>query len=261
MKKAFFIIIAICLTAGAAWAQDPATLKTDQEKISYMLGHNLGRNMTKDDVQIDVNAFIEGLKKGLAGQELGFKPEETQRLLDVFRQQALAKAQKKAMELAAKNAKDGDAFREEFKKKEGVKETESGLLYRVITEGSGNSPKLTDTVTTHYTGKLVDGKEFDSSVKRGQPASFPVNGVVPGWQEALPMMKEGAKWEIVLPPNLAYGAQGAGRVIGPNSTLFFEIELLKINEPEKKEEAKPEATEVKPEEPKKEEEQKTDKKQ
>ena len=107
----------------------------------------------------------------------------------------------------------------------------------------------------------MDGKEFDSSVKRGQPASFPVNGVVPGWQEALPMMKEGGKWEVVLPPNLAYGAQGAGRVIGPNSTLFFEIELIKINEPEKKEEAKPEATEVKPEEPKKEEDKKTDKKQ
>ena len=141
MKKAFFIIIAICLTAGSAWALDPASLKTDQEKISYMLGHNLGHNMQKDDVEINIEPFIEGLKKGLAGKDLGFKPEETQRLLEVFRQQAMARAQKKAMELAAKNAKAGDEFRAEFKKKEGVKETKSGLLYRVIKEGTGKSPQ------------------------------------------------------------------------------------------------------------------------
>ena len=255
MKKAIFIIIAICLTAGSAWALDPNTLKTDMEKISYMLGHNLGQNMKQDNVEIDVAAFFEGVKAGMAGTELGLKPEETKRLIEAFRKKAMEQAQKMAQELAEKNLAEGKKFREEFKKKEGVKETKSGLLYRVIKEGAGKSPKPTDTVTTHYTGKLVDGKVFDSSVKRGKPATFPVNGVVPGWQEALPMMKEGGKWEIVLPPSLAYGPQGAGGVIGPNATLFFEIELIKINQPAKpKTEAKPGA----PAEPKKEKKKRTD---
>jgi FKBP-type peptidyl-prolyl cis-trans isomerase FklB len=129
---------------------------------------------------------------------------------------------------ADKNQKEGEVFLAENKKKKGVVTLPSGLQYRVITAGTGKIPKVTDTVTTHYRGTLIDGTEFDSSYKRGEPASFPVNGVVKGWTEALQLMKVGSKWQLFIPSNLAYGPQGAGQVIGPNATLIFEIELLSI---------------------------------
>jgi len=130
--------------------------------------------------------------------------------------------------LSEKNKADGEKFLAENAKKAGVKVLPSGLQYKVITTGTGKSPKATDTVTTQYKGTLIDGTEFDSSYKRGEPATFPVSGVIPGWTEALQLMKEGAKWQLFLPPNLAYGERGAGRDIGPNSTLIFEVELISV---------------------------------
>jgi len=131
-------------------------------------------------------------------------------------------------QLADKNQKEGEVFLAENKKKKGVITLPSGLQYQVIKEGTGKIPKATDTVTTHYRGTLIDGTEFDSSYKRGEPASFPVNGVIKGWTEALQLMKVGSKWQLFIPSNLAYGPQGAGQAIGPNATLIFEIELLSI---------------------------------
>jgi FKBP-type peptidyl-prolyl cis-trans isomerase FklB len=133
-----------------------------------------------------------------------------------------------AQQLADKNQKEGEVFLAENKKKKGVVTLPSGLQYHVITAGTGKIPKATDTVTTHYRGTLIDGTEFDSSYKRGEPASFPVNGVIKGWTEALQLMKVGSKWQLFIPSNLAYGPQGAGQVIGPSATLIFEIELLSI---------------------------------
>jgi FKBP-type peptidyl-prolyl cis-trans isomerase FklB len=143
----------------------------------------------------------------------------------------MAKQQELAKIVGEKNQKEGEAFLAENKKKEGVITLPSGLQYKVIKAGSGNKPKATDTVSVHYQGTLVNGTEFDSSYRRGQPVSFPVNGVIPGWTEALQLMEAGAKWQIVIPSNLAYGDRGAGPQIGPNATLIFEIELISIQEP------------------------------
>jgi FKBP-type peptidyl-prolyl cis-trans isomerase FklB len=140
----------------------------------------------------------------------------------------MAKKAEEMQKLSEKNKADGEKFLAENAKKEGVKVLPSGLQYKVITPGTGKSPKATDTVTTHYKGMLIDGTEFDSSYKRGEPATFPVSGVIPGWTEALQLMKEGAKWQLFLPSNLAYGERGAGRDIGPNATLIFEVELISV---------------------------------
>jgi FKBP-type peptidyl-prolyl cis-trans isomerase FklB len=156
-----------------------------------------------------------------------------QETMAVFQKEMMAKQQ----EVATKNKKEGEAFLVENKKKQGVKTLPSGLQYKVIKEGTGKKPKLGDTVTAHYWGTLIDGTEFDSSYKRGQPANFPVSGVIPGWTEALQLMGEGAKWQLFIPSNLAYGERGAGAGIGPNATLIFEIELISVQE--KKENQKP----------------------
>jgi FKBP-type peptidyl-prolyl cis-trans isomerase FklB len=147
-----------------------------------------------------------------------------------FQKEMMAKQQELAKRLGEKNKKEGEAFLSENRKKEGIKALPSGLQYKVVKAGTGKKPKSTDTVTTHYRGTLIDGTEFDSSYRRGQPASFPVSGVIPGWTEALQLMEEGAKWQLFIPPNLAYGERGAGSQIGPNATLIFEIELISIQE-------------------------------
>jgi FKBP-type peptidyl-prolyl cis-trans isomerase FklB len=147
-----------------------------------------------------------------------------------FQKEMMAKQQELAKKLGEKNKKEGEAFLSENRKKEGIKALPSGLQYKVVKAGTGKKPKSTDTVTTHYRGTLIDGTEFDSSYRRGQPASFPVSGVIAGWTEALQLMEEGAKWQLFIPPNLAYGERGAGSQIGPNATLIFEIELISIQE-------------------------------
>jgi FKBP-type peptidyl-prolyl cis-trans isomerase FklB len=147
-----------------------------------------------------------------------------------FQKEMMAKQQELAKRLGEKNKKEGEAFLSENRKKEGIKALPSGLQYKVVKAGTGKKPKSTDTVTTHYRGTLIDGTEFDSSYRRGQPASFPVSGVIAGWTEALQLMEEGAKWQLFIPPNLAYGERGAGSQIGPNATLIFEIELISIQE-------------------------------
>jgi FKBP-type peptidyl-prolyl cis-trans isomerase len=263
MKKVLLLVLALCLVAGTGFAADdkakkeaakpaakPAAktsakgeFKTTKEKASYVLGHTLGMRISQDKDELDIKIFNQGLQEGLAGKKSKISAEEAQKAMAEFQAQAQAKARMAAAKAAMKNKTDGDKYMAEFAKKKGVKKTKSGLMYRVLKPGKGAAPKATDTVTTHYTGTLVDGTVFDSSIKRGEPATFPVNGVIKGWQEALAMMKPGAKWEIVLPPSLAYGPRGAGRVIGPNATLVFQLELLKIEppKPEPKKDAKPEA--------------------
>ena len=165
----------------------------------------------------------------LAGRVL-LTEQEIREITTAFQKEMMAKQEELNKKLGEKNKKEGEVFLAENKKKEGVKTLPSGLQYKVIKAGTGKKPKLTDTVTTNYRGTLIDGTEFDSSYRRGQPASFPVNGVIPGWTEALQLMEEGAKWQLFVPPNLAYGDRGAGRQIGPNATLIFEVELISIQE-------------------------------
>jgi FKBP-type peptidyl-prolyl cis-trans isomerase FklB len=173
-----------------------------------------------------------GLKDALAGKEAALTKEEREKTLQAFQKEMMEKQITASKEAATKNAAEGEKFLTENKKKDGVKTTASGLQYKVLKEGSGPSPKETDTVVVNYKGTLIDGTEFDSSFKRNEPASFQVNRVVKGWIEALQLMKAGSKYQLFIPSALAYGERGAGQLIGPNATLIFEVELLSIKAPE-----------------------------
>lgn len=226
------IPLALALSAPTAFAA--TALKTDADKVSYMIGYQIGSNFKRDGLEIDLNMVTTGMKEALAGTKSPLTPEETQKLMTDLQKNLQAKAEAKQKAEGDKNATAGKAFLADNAKKPGVKTTASGLQYKVITEGNGDSPKATDMVKTNYKGTLIDGTEFDSSYKRGQPATFPVNGVIKGWTEALQMMKPGAKWQLWVPSDLGYGPRGAGDMIGPNATLSFEVELLEIQKPEAK---------------------------
>ncbi len=179
---------------------------------------------------MDPELVSRGFRDALSGAKALLTDQEIRDTIAAFQKEMTAKQD----ERGKKNKKDGEAFLAENKKKEGIKTLPSGLQYKVIKAGTGKKPKLTDTVTTQYRGTLIDGTEFDSSYKRNAPASFPVNGVIPGWTEALQLMEEGAKWQLFVPSNLAYGERGAGTTIGPNATLIFEVELISIQEKQEK---------------------------
>lgn len=193
------------------------------EKLSYAIGVLFGRNMALD-VDVNTDAFLQGVRDVLTDANLKYTPEEMQAVVNAFREQQLA-AQQKA---GQGNAATGKAFLDANAKKAGVVTTASGLQYKVLKAGAGPKPKGTDTVVVHYRGKLIDGKEFDSSYSRNEPTSLRLDGVIKGWQEAVQLMPQGSKWEIYVPPTLGYGERGAGQDIGPNATLIFEIELLEI---------------------------------
>jgi len=189
------------------------------DKISYALGILLGANLKQQGFDgIDAGSFLESFESVLKDEELDMDINEANRMV----QEHMAGAAGKENEAA------GQAFLAENAKKDGIITLASGMQYQIITEGTGPKPSATDKVTTHYHGTLIDGRIFDSSVQRGEPATFPVNGVIPGWVEALQLMPTGSKWRLFIPPNLAYGPAGAGQDIGPNATLVFEVELLSI---------------------------------
>ncbi|WP_018478186.1 FKBP-type peptidyl-prolyl cis-trans isomerase [Pontibacter roseus] len=198
---------------------------TLQEKISYIIGRDMAANLKKQGIEIQAEPFMKGLKEVLAGQPSSLSEQEVQQAMMQLQQEMTQNQGAKGSE----NQKKGEAFLAENKGKEGVKTLPSGLQYQVLQEGTGKSPAASDKVTTHYHGTLIDGTVFDSSYERGQPATFPVNGVIAGWTEALQLMKEGAKWRLFIPSNLAYGSQGAGDVIGPNTTLIFDVELISVH--------------------------------
>jgi FKBP-type peptidyl-prolyl cis-trans isomerase FklB len=179
-------------------------------------------------VDLNTEAVVQGMKDAAAGATPLMSPQEMNKTLVELKNKIVAAQQEERKKAGEKNLAEGKAFLAENAKKEGVKTLPSGLQYKAIKEGDGPMPKATDTVTVHYRGSLIDGTEFDSSYSRNQPATFPANGVIKGWTEALQLMKTGAKWELFIPPDLAYGERGAGQVIGPNSTLIFEVELLSI---------------------------------
>ncbi|ADB16645.1 peptidylprolyl isomerase FKBP-type [Pirellula staleyi DSM 6068] len=226
-------LVALLAVSQVALAQQAAPvpsnqMKTVKEQASYAIGLNIGSDLKSEAAELDVEALVRGLKDSLAGAKPALSEEQIQAAMKVFVGELQAKAAEKAKGAADKNAKEGAAFLAANKTKQGVKTTASGLQYQVLKAGTGASPKATSTVKTHYHGTLIDGTVFDSSVDRGEPAQFPVNRVIPGWTEALQMMKVGDKWRLFLPSELAYGERGAGDDIGPNSVLVFEVELIDI---------------------------------
>lgn len=220
--------IVIVLFAGSAWAEEAVVLKTDKDKVSYGIGMTIGNNLKKDAVDVDADLVAKGLKDAFSGGKTLMTDEENRASMNKFQKELMEKQAEASKKAAEKNRKDGEEFLAANGKKEGVVTLNSGLQYKVIKSGTGKTPGPTDKVETHYRGTLIDGTEFDSSYKRGQTVTFPVNGVIPGWTEALQKMKEGDKWQLFVPSKLAYGERGAGREIGPNSTLVFEVELIAV---------------------------------
>jgi len=214
--------------ARAAASPANAALPTDKERFSYAIGMNLASGLKQQKVDIDPDMLLRGLKDALAGGKTLLTPEEEQLAIAQLQAQIRKTQEDEIKRLGEENMKNGADFLAANKTKEGVVTLPSGLQYKILTAGTGDKPSVTDTVTCNYRGTLLDGTEFDSSYKRGQPASFPLNGVIKGWTEALQLMPVGSKWQLFLPPEIAYGPRGAGGVIGPNATLIFEVELLSI---------------------------------
>ena len=228
MKSSLVPALAVLLISlPAVHAQEATELKDPRLRLSYALGADIGNNLKRQEIDVDPKTLAAGISDAIAGKS-ALKPAEIREVMEEFRNQMMAKMQSQQAEEGKKNLKAGEAYLAENGKKEGVKTTASGLQYKVVKEGTGKSPTPNDTVKVHYHGTLTDGTVFDSSVDRGEPVTFPVNGVIPGWTEALQLMKVGDKWQLAIPAKLAYGDQGPGGKIGPNSTLLFDVELLGI---------------------------------
>ena len=228
--KAPLASVLLAAASVSTFAADSApALATEQDKISYAIGADIGGSLKRMEAEVNLDKLTAGLRDALAGSKLQLSDEEIMASMQAFQTKAREKMMAQRAAATEKAAKAGVEFLEANKKKEGVVTLPSGLQYKVIKQGDGVKPKATDTVKTHYRGTLVDGKEFDSSYKRGEPAQFPVGGVIKGWTEALQLMPVGSKWQLVRPSDLAYGEQGAGADIPPNSVLVFEIELLEVS--------------------------------
>ncbi|NOY72650.1 MAG: FKBP-type peptidyl-prolyl cis-trans isomerase [Gammaproteobacteria bacterium] len=199
-------------------------LKSEKEKFSYAVGVQMAQQLRSQGMEVDANAFSQAISDILSGSKPKLSEEEMQAAFTSFQEKRQAVVKKQAEE----NQTAGKAFLENNKKEKDITVLDNGLQYKIITAGSGKKPSASDTVTVHYQGTLINGDEFDSSISRGEPATFPVNGVIKGWQEILPLMSTGSKWKVFVPSELAYGDRGAGAQIAPHSTLIFEIELLSI---------------------------------
>jgi FKBP-type peptidyl-prolyl cis-trans isomerase FklB len=227
MRYLLTIIISIGFLFSICLAEEKVELKDQKDKESYSLGYQFGQNLKIRGVDLDLEVYTSGIRDALGGKEPLVSREEIRATISELQKRTAAARQKELKEMAAKNLEESKKFLAENQKKEGVKTLPSGLQYKIMTEGSGKTPKATDDVTVNYTGTFIDGTEFDSSYKRGEPAIFKVNGIIKGWAEALQLMKEGAKWQLFVPPELGYGERGMGR-IPPNSTLVFEVELISV---------------------------------
>jgi FKBP-type peptidyl-prolyl cis-trans isomerase len=235
--KLFKLFVFILLAAGAVCAQENAQkkdstqavsiLQTVDDSVSYAIGQNIANNLKDPTMNIDSEILITAMKDGFNGTSI-ITVDEIKKILTDFNKRLTAKKTYNAKVTGEKNKKASDEFFAANKNKEGVITTNSGLQYKILVKGTGPSPKDTSTVKVHYRGTLLDGREFDSSYKRNEPTEFPVNQVIKGWTEALQLMHVGDKWELYIPANLAYGEQGAGNLIEPNSPLIFEVELLEI---------------------------------
>jgi FKBP-type peptidyl-prolyl cis-trans isomerase FklB len=227
MKHIITIVLIAFFLVGISFAGDKSELKDEMDKISYSVGHQVGGDFKRQGVELNPDAFVKGVQDALSGTAPLMGRQEMNKTLMDLKKKIVATQQKEQQKTAGKNLALGKAFLAENGKKEGVKTLPSGLQYKIIKEASGKTPTSKDTVTVHYRGTLIDGTEFDSSYSRGKPASFRADRVIKGWQEALQLMKAGARWQLFIPADLAYGERSTGN-IGPNSALIFEVELISI---------------------------------
>lgn len=231
MKLMSVVLAAVLLlAAGQVWAANDTVLTSQKDKLSYSFGANFGKNLRQQSIDIDPDIMMTGLKDGLSGSKMLLTDQEIRDVMTAFQKEMVTKQAEQRKALAEKNKKEGESFLAENKQKEGVKTLPSGLQYKVLKIGTGKSPKATDSVVAQYKGTLINGTEFDSSYQRKEAPTFRVNGVIKGWTEALQLMKEGDKWQLFVPSDLAYGERGAGPMIGPNATLIFEVELISVKE-------------------------------
>jgi FKBP-type peptidyl-prolyl cis-trans isomerase FklB len=228
MKKSLLIVVTVFALSPLAPAADPQ-LKDQKDKVSYSIGLDVGTTLKRQLIDVNEALLNTGIQDGLSGKKALLTDEEMKETMSTFQKEMMAKQAAAKKVAGEKNEAEGAKFLAENKTKEGVKTTASGLQYKVVKEGTGPSPKATDTVKVNYRGTTIDGKEFDSSAKHGGTASIPVNRVIKGWTEALQMMKVGSKYQLFVPASLAYGERSFGADIGPSSTLLFDVELLAIN--------------------------------
>lgn len=228
-RRIAMVMCAAVALSGAAFAADAPEFKNDKEKISYSIGMGIGGDLKRGSIEVDPDLLARGLKDSYGGGKTLLTEDEARQAFMTFQKALMARQAEAMRKLGEKNKADGEKFLAENAKKEGVKTLPSGLQYKEIVPGTGKSPKATDTVTAHYKGTLIDGTEFDSSYKSGQPLTIGLSGgLIPGWIEALQLMKEGDKWQLFVPSNLAYGERGRKPLIGPNATLIFEMELISV---------------------------------
>ena len=230
MNHVLGTMLIVLLLATPAFAQKKVELKTAKDKLSYSIGFDMGSSIKRNGIDIDPNILTKAIKDSLSGGKPLMTEQEMREAIGALQKDMAAKRQEKMKAAGEKNKKEGEAFLAENKKNEGVTTLPSGLQYMILAEGTGKQPKATDTVTVQYRGTLIDGTEFDSSYKRGQPATFTLNQVIKGWTEGVQLMKEGGKIRLFVPSELAYGDRGAGAQIGPNAALVFEVELLSVGQ-------------------------------
>jgi FKBP-type peptidyl-prolyl cis-trans isomerase FklB len=230
MKFKCFVVLGVLFLATLANAGENMSLKDQKDRISYSIGIGIGNNLKNLPVGVNVDLLVRGIRDVLSKTKPLMTEQEIRETMVALQKEITAKHKEQMRVLGEKNEKEGEAFLAENKKKKGVITLPSGLQYKVLKAGAGKRPTDTDMVTVHYRGTLVDGTEFDSSYRRGQPATFAIKGIISGLTEALKLMQEGSKWQVFVPFNLAYGERGAGNQIGPNATLIFEVELISVGE-------------------------------
>jgi FKBP-type peptidyl-prolyl cis-trans isomerase FklB len=229
MKNTLIMAVGSVLLIGICTAGEKTELKTENDRVNYSVGHQIGGDFKRQEVELNPQALVQGIEDALEGTELLMTTDEMRTTLVDLKKRIMAAQREKATQVTTQNLTAAEVFLAENATEEDVKTLPSGLQYKVMNEGSGATPGATDKVTVHYRGTLIDGTEFDSSYNRNKPASFGVNRVIPGWTEALQLMQEGDKWQLFIPPKLGYAERGAGSKIPPNSALIFEVELLSVN--------------------------------
>lgn len=228
MRVVVAVVCFFVLAVSLGEAQKKTELKTQKQKASYGIGCDIGKNFKQEFPDVDVEAMVLGFRHAISGAKLAIDEKELTQVMTEFQKEMMSRRAERMAVEGEKNKKEGEAFLAENQKKEGVVTMPSGLQYKIIKAGTGPKPKKENTVKCHYRGTLLDGKEFDSSYKRGEPMEYPVGNFIPGWIEALQLMPVGSRWELYVPANLAYGDRGNGGDIGPGALLIFELELIAI---------------------------------
>ncbi|MBI5593913.1 MAG: FKBP-type peptidyl-prolyl cis-trans isomerase [Deltaproteobacteria bacterium] len=233
MKYPLLTALAVILLFNTGSAAETPKIEDEKDRVNYSLGYQIGEDLKRQGVELQSELIVKGIRDAISGTSPLMTPQDMRTVLVDLKKRIEKTERERLLKDSGKNLAEGEVFLSENARKEGVQVLPSGLQYRVVREGSGASPKATDTVTVNYRGMHIDGTEFDSSYKRNKPAIFRVDRVIRGWTEALQLMKEGAKWELSIPAKLAYGERGAGTGIPPNSALIFDVELIAVGGSEK----------------------------